>query len=139
MLLCDNRLPDRIWRRIEVAESGCWNWLGYISATGYGNVHFDGRDLRIHRVVYEALVGPIPTDLVIDHLCRNRGCCNPQHLEAVTFTENVRRGAPAQKTRCVNGHPYDEKNTYRRPNGQRDCRACIRARQRACQARKLAA
>src|SRR5690606_27089460 len=69
--------------------------------------------------------GPIPAGLVIDHLCGNTSCCNPEHLEAVTNAENMRRRAKRSAT-CASGHPWTPENTYIRPNGRRDCRACKR-------------
>jgi hypothetical protein len=86
--------------------SGCHVWQGRKNAKGYGQV---GRHGLAHRVAYEAACGPIPDGLVIDHLCRNRACCNPAHMEPVTPGENVRRGncppmVNARKTHCKSGH-----------------------------------
>jgi len=109
---------------------GCWNWIaGQVGRSGYGAF----RKSRAHRVAYEMFRGPIPTGLEIDHLCRNRKCVNPWHLEAVTRLINVRRGlAPKvagqfnrNKTHCPRGHPYDDENT-RIYQGRRQCRACDR-------------
>ncbi|GAA3948055.1 hypothetical protein GCM10022383_27280 [Microbacterium soli] len=81
---------ERFEARI-VRGPGCWEWSGTISSTGYGQVKIDGRHVAVHRLSYELHVGPIPDGLVIDHLCSNRKCANPAHLEAVTQAENVRR------------------------------------------------
>src|SRR5690606_7471316 len=96
----------------------------------------DRKTLRyVHRVTYEAFVGPIPEGLEVDHLCRNRACCNPEHLEPVTRSENRRRAwrdAPRPPrplaAECRKGHPFDEENTLWERRGKRRCRACHRAR-----------
>lgn len=77
--------------RIDDA-TGCWNWTRTIQPNGYGRISIDGRLVYVHRAAYEAFVGPIPDGLDIDHLCRNRRCCNPEHLEAVTRRTNLLRG-----------------------------------------------
>lgn len=110
----------------------CVIWAGRRDADGYGRTN----GCLAHRVAYERRFGPIPDGLQLDHLCRNRACVNPEHLEPVTHAENMRRSAPAQKTKCSNGHAYDDLNTYIRPTGQRDCRVCIRERQARHKARR---
>lgn len=125
----------RFNRSYEVnEETGCWEWRSTILRTGYPQIGAGGagcKTLLAHRVAYELFVGPIPEGLTIDHLCRVRHCVNPAHLEAVTLRENVLRGdTPAaknsMKTHCINGHPFNEVNTYM--NGRsRACRACHRA------------
>lgn len=126
--------------RVQVTDDGCWLWTGYVDRDGYGRQN-EGR--LAHRLMYEALVGPIPEGLTIDHLCRVRHCVNPAHLEPVTLRENVLRGYglggnQARRTHCPQGHPYDEENTYKAPGSRRRyCRACQRTR--AEQKRKVAA
>lgn len=129
----DSRLPDRFWAKsIPEPNGGCWLWLGTESAT-YGQFWRAGRMHGAHRVAYEALVGPVPDPLELDHKCRVRCCVNPAHLEPVTHLVNVRRGIHRNtaKTRCPAGHPYDRENTYvvlwhgRRG---RQCRTCNQAR-----------
>lgn len=117
--------------------SGCWLWLG-AQNRGYGRVWLtlEGhkrKPLQAHRIAYETERGPIPDGLHLDHLCRNSFCVNPYHLEAVSNSENVRRGNPGirqlEKTHCPQGHPYDGANTYTW-HGQRQCRVCLRATRR---------
>jgi len=119
--------------RVEVTPSGCWNWLGGHFSDGYGTFWDNKRAVYAHKFSYEQLVGVVPIGLDLDHLCHNRGCVNPQHLEAVTHGVNVRRGlAPrlskqrqTNKTHCPYGHPYNEINTVWVKNGRwRECRLC---------------
>lgn len=120
------------WTRYIVDEvTGCWNWTGPINYDGYAYARIDGgRPCRVHRAYYERLVGPIPEGLVIDHLCRNRRCVNPAHLQPVTNRENLLRGigiaaVAASRTHCPQGHEYSPENTYVSPRGgYRQCRAC---------------
>lgn len=133
-------LPDRIERKISPEpNTGCWLWTGHVMAIGYGRIYYsrtEGRNFKIlaHRLVYEALVGPIPEGLVLDHKCRVRSCVNPDHLEPVTLVENILRGegSPAQNSRkeqCDKGHFFVETNTYITPStGSRNCRTCANFR-----------
>lgn len=128
-------------RLVEDPVTGCLNWTGAKNQKGYGRLRAKGRGLVLpHRIAYELAKGPIPEGLVIDHLCRNPACCNPDHLEAVTQQENARRGNSglknAIKTHCPQGHPYDKANTYRPPSGDRMCRTCVYARQRAARRKR---
>lgn len=133
------QLPPHFWSKVRIAASGCWEWIGARIGDGYGNWWKDGRSYLTHRLSYEALVGPIPADLEMDHLCRNRACLNPQHLEPVTRSVNQRRGVGPERlrqqyadvTHCPSGHPYSGDNLYRWPrNGHRHCKTCLRAKDR---------
>ena len=126
-------LIDRFFAQVRITSwTGCWLWTSYLT-NGYGDIRIDSKMAAAHRVAYELAVRPIPDGLHIDHLCRNRGCCNPAHLEAVTHYENTRR-AWALMTHCRRGHPFDEENTHwevnRLGNLARRCRACSRDRAR---------
>ena len=112
-------------------DDSCWTWPGCHSKGGYPRVNVPGDKQRpAHKVAYELRYGPIPVGLEPDHLCRNRGCWNPDHTEPVTRSENVLRGAHPNRDRisCRAGHPYTSGNTriYRRPDGriERRCRKC---------------
>lgn len=118
---------ERFWSNVEKSE-GCWVWQRVILPSGYGQVKWKGRSRRAHRVAYELAVGPIPRGLQLDHLCRNRACVRPDHLEAVTARVNTLRGntitaANARKTHCIHGHAFTPENTYRY-QGKRACKAC---------------
>jgi len=140
-------LALRFWAKVEKGAN-CWRWTGFIDKGGYGRIREAGRDTPIlyaHRVAYEFLIGSIPEGLQLDHLCRNKWCCNPQHLEPVTMTENLRRGDVPVRTRlvslvCPKGHPRSE-NAYVWPKtGQlKMCRACRNQRRRALYAERIVA
>ncbi len=125
-------LEERLARNIvKDQQTGCWNWQGGI-VCGYGSVFHERKTKRVHRVVWQLNRGPIPTGLELDHLCRNRRCCNPDHLEPVTRSENALRSPlvrrPPLKTHCPQGHEYSPENTLVRKNGGgRTCRICARA------------
>jgi hypothetical protein len=136
----------RLMRRVRISSvDGCWEWLGRTTRDGYGRVDVGSRtdgtrgQASTHRVAYEHYVGPIPEGFELDHLCRNRSCVNPAHLEVVTHVENMRRStvgdvARARQlaiTHCPRGHEYAGRNLYVNPQGGRHCRTCVSARQRA--------
>lgn len=138
-------LPAHILVRLQVRDCGyktpCLVWTGTIASNGYGVVGIQGRQYKVHRLVYEAVNGPMPRQdasgkrIVSDHLCRNRPCANPDHIEPVTDAVNVMRGvsfAPvnASKTHCDSGHEFTPENTATNGRGQRACRECIRGRAR---------
>lgn len=136
-------LAERVLDKFEIGD-GCWGWVGSLNSSGYGQINsggHSGRPLPAHRVVYEMVRGPIPDGLQLDHLCRNRACVRPDHLEPVTQEENIRRGDAGfvhkmrmqATTHCVKGHEFTPENTGpgRNPNGnpKRVCRACKRDRE----------
>lgn len=127
----------RLMKHVTKTDT-CWEWMGKPANTGYGQMSFqrDGKQIvrNPHRALYELLVGEIPEGLDLDHLCRNRLCVNPNHLEPVTRKENLMRGDTitaknAAKTECDSGHEYTEENTYHY-RGARQCRSCRTAYQK---------
>ncbi|KUN99513.1 HNH endonuclease signature motif containing protein [Streptomyces resistomycificus] len=121
---------DRLWSRASENEAGCWIWNGPRYKAGYGRFYLGQMGMYAHRVMYMLLVGEIAQGLHIDHLCRVRECCNPDHLEPVTCRENIMRSpiAPAalnaSKTHCKRGHSLSGNNLSVDPDGGRRCRVC---------------
>lgn len=119
----------------EDKVSGCWHWIGAQKGNGYGNSWLNGRNQPAHRVIYQLIKGEIPDGMDLDHLCRNRICVNPNHLEPVTRSVNLSRGLSGENlasiarsmTHCKRGHEFTEENT-RLYRGKRCCRACARDR-----------
>lgn len=120
----------RVFGGITFQDDGCWRPANRPKADGYCRTMIGGRFVSIHRLMYISLIGPVPPGLELDHLCRNRWCCSPLHLEAVTHKVNMERGAHALKTHCPQGHPYDEANTYVH-RGERQCKRCLYLRCKA--------
>lgn len=126
------------WRAKILEVDGHWMWQGAPNREGYGRISRTyGATSTAHRFIYEALRGPVPDGLVVDHLCRIRMCVNPDHLEPVTHVENVRRGQRAQAVACARGHDYTPENTAISPKGTRRCKACNREKARRRRAQKI--
>lgn len=123
---------DRFWKKVSKGE-GCWTWQG-AKSFGYGKFGIKTTSGKwtmcwSHRFSYELKHGTIGKGLHIDHLCRNRACVNPDHLEAVLQRTNLLRGTGFsainfKKTHCKRGHEFTEENTYKTKNGGRNCRQC---------------
>ncbi len=94
---------ERFLRKVQPVNSGCWLWTGTLNYEGYGVIRVNGLLLFAHRYAYEQWVGCIRDDYVVDHLCRVPACVNPDHLEVVTRSENVRRGQRCC-LRCIEVH-----------------------------------
>jgi len=125
----------RFFARVRKLRNGCWQWTGgstlcnrAINEWRYGMFRPGGRAANVfaHRWSYETHKGKIPRGKVVDHLCRNTLCVNPDHLEVVTLRENLRRGfnANAAKTHCIRGHKFTLENTRIGKRGNRICRKC---------------
>jgi len=106
---------ERFARRFTVQPDGCWQWRGYITREGYGQYGVHGVGKRAHRIMWELVGRPFDPTKQLDHLCRNRACVSPYHLEEVTARVNTRRGVSpaavnAQKDVCLRGHPLTGDN-----------------------------
>lgn len=126
-MIGDTRLRQAFWDRVDPnpTDEGCWRWTGYINRDGYGWTSFASEETRsAYRLAYLKLIGPIPAGLVLDHLCRNRWCVNPSHLEPVTSGENSKRGM--LRDVCLRGlHEMTPENSRPRNGGRnRICRLC---------------
>ena len=131
---------ERFWAKVKVVESGCWEWTGALDKHGYGIFWLSERPgerkhMFAHCFAYELTNGAIPNGLEPDHLCRNHKCVNPEHLEAVTRSVNLRRGIglsaqAIRRNQCLRGHEYTSDNTYVDKKGSRSCKTCRRQKSR---------
>jgi hypothetical protein len=137
------KIELRLLKSADTSRDDCWRWTGKVSRDGYGRMSVAGRYRIVHRLAHDVWIGPIPEGLEVDHLCQVKLCINPAHLEAVTHRENMHRqpriGALLAQTECVHGHDYTAENTMRDTRGNRRCRTCHNARERARKAAKRAA
>jgi hypothetical protein len=128
-----DRFNDFIGHKKDIKD--CWIWQGCTDTKGYGLLRIKNKNVKAHRFSYQYYIGPIPKGLQLDHLCKVKNCVNPNHLEAVTLQENMRRSQPdrifsfdigkanREKTHCPSGHKYSVENTYIR-NKSRNCKKC---------------
>lgn len=146
-------IRERFWGHVDIRTNidECWTWKRSLTGGGYGQFHIEGLVFKAHRVAYEFTIGPIPDGLVLDHLCRNRACVNPWHMEPITQQENTLRGDRAAmsaaqvrrhraRTHCRYGHKMTPENTYSPPKqpSSRTCRTCRNDRSREANQRKKA-
>jgi len=142
-------VDERFWRQVQGGDvRTCWLWTGRPANAGYGKF-VDGRKWhQAHRYAFECLIAEIPDGLELDHLCRNRACVNPWHMEPVPHYVNTRRAQLGERisesrshpveTHCANGHLRTEANTYIPPKGSPRCRICNREEARRSKARRRA-
>ncbi len=129
MLSVKDRFEEKI---LLIPFNECWEWGGNKYPNGYGRFTIKSKGRLAHRISYGLYTGEIPDGLVLDHLCRNKGCVNPKHLEPVTSRENLLRSEitmasmARKKTHCYKGHEFSKENTSKYSNGSRRCKQCQR-------------
>ncbi len=126
-----DKLPERMLQKISPEpNSGCWLWEGAWTTAGYGSMTLNYKRYYPHIYCYELANGPVPDGLELDHLCRMRCCCNPEHVEPVIHAENLRRGmsplnARGKRTHCKRGHEFSDTNTKWYTHGKNTSRICL--------------
>lgn len=126
-------VEERFWAKVNKTET-CWLWTASRKGS-YGGFKIEGKTVYAHRFAYERIVGAIPANRELDHLCRVRNCVKPEHLELVTHAENMIRSISppafhARKTHCPKGHPYNLFNTYFDARNYRYCKTSQESRKR---------
>lgn len=127
--MVDKQVAHRFQEKVRFGP-GCMTWAGAKTTRGYGQIWIDGRNQYAHRIALELYGAPATSDMVVDHLCCNPSCVNPDHLEVVTQQENTRRGiqgrvhANSKKTHCLRGHELFGENLILTPDGRRQCKTC---------------
>ncbi len=135
-MILENRIK-RMMDKVIIDNNGCWVWQGAKTLGGYGVSRLNGVGTVAHRISYLLLKGPIQKNMDLDHLCRNRACINPDHLEQVTRSINLSRGFEARG--CINGHEFNEDDfsiVHRKRGIERRCKICHRERNKKSRDRK---
>jgi hypothetical protein len=127
-------LEERFWAKVD-KTGDCWEWTAALNNRGYGRFRMPDGHVTAHVMSFRLTYGPVPTGKEVHHICENRKCVRPTHLQAVTHRENLLAsgtlpGINAKKTHCLNNHPFNEENTAMTKAGKRRCRTCVRERAR---------